>query len=144
MDRKRPGPLRLVLCGICLAAAIAVLISILSYRNDTRAETTTRGNPTSAEALGPTTLDPQAFQGEAREAYKIAKQRPDLFMKLHCYCGCDRTLGHRNLLDCYRVRHAASCEICIGEAQDADAMAKHGAVVAQIREALQARYGQLH
>jgi hypothetical protein len=41
----------------------------------------------------------------------------------------------------YGGRHAASREICIGEAQDADDMAKHGAVVGQIRKAPQARYG---
>jgi hypothetical protein len=142
MDRKPLKPLRLVLCGICVEAAIALGISVLPYRNESRAETTARSN--SAEVVGPTTLDPQAFQGEAREAYRIAKKRPDLFMKLHCYCGCDRMRGHRNLLDCYRGRHAASCKICIGEAQDADDMARHGAVVGQIRKALQARYGQPH
>lgn len=144
MARKPHRPLRLVLGAICVVAAIALGISVLSYRNDSRAETTARGSRTSADVVGPTTLDPQAFEGEARKAYRIAAKRPDLLVNLHCYCGCDRTLGHRNLLDCYRDRHAASCEICIGEAQDADDMAKHGAAVGQIRESLQARYGQAH
>ena len=54
------------------------------------------------------TLDPMQFTGEVREAYKVAQENPDLLAQLHCYCGCDRINGHKNLLDCYRSRHAAS------------------------------------
>lgn len=98
----------------------------------------TKNNAALAE--DPLVLDPLQFIGPAREAYIVAKQDPALLAKLHCYCGCDRVLGHKNLLDCYRDYHGASCEICTGEAMDAAEMAKEGSPVDQIRDALRARY----
>jgi Protein of unknown function with PCYCGC motif len=39
-------------------------------------------------------------------AYRTAAQYPGLVAQQPCYCHCDR-LGHRSLLDCYSVEHAA-------------------------------------
>lgn len=86
------------------------------------------------------TLDPKNFQGNVREAYEIAERDPKLLAQLHCYCGCDKTDGHKNLLDCYRDTHGSRCAICIGEAHDAESMAGRGMPVEQIRDALRARY----
>jgi hypothetical protein len=86
------------------------------------------------------TLDPKQFQGDVRKAYQVAQDDPALLAQLHCYCGCDKTDGHRNLLDCYRSQHAAHCEICVGEANDAEAMEKRGMSIDAIRDALRARY----
>jgi hypothetical protein len=86
------------------------------------------------------TLDPMQFTGEVREAYKIARENPDLLAQLHCYCGCDRTDGHKNLLDCYRSTHAASCNICTGEVLEAKKLFDQGASLDTIREALRARF----
>jgi hypothetical protein len=86
------------------------------------------------------TLDPKQFQGEVRKAYQVAQDDPALLAQLHCYCGCDKADGHRNLLDCYRTEHGAHCEICVGEANDAEAMAKRGMSIDAIRDALRARY----
>ena len=86
------------------------------------------------------TLDPQEFQGNVREAYEVAERDPALLAQLHCYCGCDKLLGHKNLLDCYRDTHASRCAICMGEALDAEPMANRGMPIEQIRDALRARY----
>ncbi len=86
------------------------------------------------------TLDPGQFTGEVREAYKVAQENPDLLAQLHCYCGCDRTNGHKNLLDCYRDHHGASCAICTGEALEAKKLFDQGASIETIREALRARF----
>jgi uncharacterized protein with PCYCGC motif len=86
------------------------------------------------------TLDPMQFAGEVREAYKVAQENPDLLAQLHCYCGCDRTNGHKNLLDCYRDHHAASCAICTGEALEAKKLFDQGASIETIRAALRAHY----
>ena len=43
------------------------------------------------------TLDPNQFVGEVKQAYLIAESDPALLAQLHCYCGCDRTDGHKNL-----------------------------------------------
>jgi len=111
--------------------------AILWYRGDSGAASIVHRYEGTAT---PITLDPQAFEGEARETYRIARHSPELLVKLHCYCHCDVRLGHRNLLDCYRDPHAASCGICMGEAKDADDMAKRGASIDEIRATLKSRY----
>lgn len=85
-------------------------------------------------------LDPGTFSSPAREAYRAAREQAVLFAQLHCYCGCDRRNGHKNLLDCFRDHHGASCETCVGEAMDAKRMAIEGTPVDQIQQALKARY----
>ena len=91
---------------------------------------------------GRLTLDPNQFVGPVREAYKFAEQNPALLAQLHCYCGCDKAEGHKNLLDCYRGMHGASCEICTGEALLAKRMSDQGSPVDQIREAIRRNFGQ--
>lgn len=86
------------------------------------------------------TLDPALFMGEARQAYEVARKDPALLMKLHCYCGCEKDLGHRNLLDCFRTDHGSHCDICMGEAILASRMAARGVPVEQIRDALREKF----
>ena len=87
-------------------------------------------------------LNPLMFVGPARQAYVIAQQNPWLLAQLWCYCGCDRTNGHRNLLDCYRDYHGTSCAICTGEALEANQLFNQGSPVEQIRDALRARFSR--
>lgn len=56
----------------------------------------------------PTTLDPGLFTGRTAEAYRVARAAPELIEQMPCYCGCSRTAGHPNNLDCYVDRHAAT------------------------------------
>ena len=55
----------------------------------------------------PTPLPAELFQGRAREAYKAAAEIPDVFASLACYCGCNKSRGHRHLLDCFTDDHGA-------------------------------------
>jgi hypothetical protein len=96
------------------------------------------GSSALAEASG--VLDPESFSSPAREAYRAAGNNAVLFAQLHCYCGCDHTNGHKNLLDCFRDHHGGSCQICVGEALDAQRMASQGSPVDQIQQVLKARY----
>jgi hypothetical protein len=98
------------------------------------------GGVSAAASVGHATLDPALFEGPVREAYKVARAKPELLAQLHCYCGCDKVEGHRNLLDCFRDSHGSRCEICVGEALQANHMAEQGATVEQIRDAVRARY----
>jgi len=86
------------------------------------------------------TLDPNQFVGEVKQAYRIAERDPALLAQLHCWCGCDRTDGHKNLLDCYRDTHGSHCAICTGEAIEAEKLAEQGMPVEKIRDALRDRF----
>ena len=60
-----------------------------------------------AETDLPATLSPDLFTGEVRDGYIIAQTIPAVLAELHCYCGCDKSVGHGNLLDCFVDSHAA-------------------------------------
>lgn len=62
--------------------------------------------PTKNEAL-PTPLPAEMFKGRVQEAYKAAAEIPDVLAQMSCYCGCSKSHGHRNLLDCFVDDHGA-------------------------------------
>jgi hypothetical protein len=63
--------------------------------------------PASEVSQLPTPLPAEMFQGRVREAYKIASEIPEVLAGVSCYCGCSKSLGHRNLLDCFVDDHGA-------------------------------------
>jgi len=83
---------------------------------------------------------------QALEAYRIAVQMPDLLMLLPCYCGCGKTLGHRNLRDCFLNAdgtfddHAATCAVCDMQAADAAKWKAAGNPPGQIWRLMVAKY----
>jgi hypothetical protein len=127
--------------AIAVAAVLVVAIASAAYISGNSQPSDQRlaasGDPAAKLRI---TLDPQNFQGTVREAYEVAEKDPALLAQLHCYCGCDISDGHKNLLDCFRDTHGSTCAICCGEARDAEAMASRGMPVEQIRDALRARY----
>ena len=120
---------------LVVAVAFAGYMSSQSRTSDGRLAAS--GDPAARIRI---TLDPQNFQGNVREAYEVAERDPALLAQLHCYCGCDKSDGHKNLLDCFRDTHGSTCAICCGEARDAESMASRGMAIEQIRDALRARY----
>ena len=64
------------------------------------------GIPAIPRNTRPSTLSPALFAGKVKEAYRIAKEVPELVERMPCYCGCYVGNGHRNNLDCYVDRHA--------------------------------------
>lgn len=88
------------------------------------------------------TLDYHRFLGPAREAYQIAEEKPALLKQLHCYCGCDKEIGHTNLFDCFRDEHSSHCPICTGEALIADRLDAEGKTVDQIKYYLSQHFKQ--
>jgi len=127
------------LSALMVGAVVFAGLAYASFQADrTRAAAVSCCEFGKSNAAG--TLDPALFTGPVREAYQLAGKNPALFSQLHCYCGCDRTYGHKSLLDCYRDRHGARCDICVGEALQANTLAKQNTPVEQIREALRGRY----
>ena len=75
------------------------------------------------------------------EAYAAARVVPAVLDGVYCHCNCSRTLGHRSLLTCFESDHAASCDICMGEATTAARLAQAGASLQQIRAAIDRQFG---
>ncbi len=53
------------------------------------------------------TLSPELFQGPTQDAYQAARDIPEVLAELPCHCGCDKTAGHDDNLQCYIDNHAA-------------------------------------
>jgi hypothetical protein len=53
-------------------------------------------------------LDPALFTGKAAQAYRVAREMPDVLDQLQCYCACGSEYGHVSLLSCYADGHGAT------------------------------------
>jgi hypothetical protein len=135
MYRKPYGAAGLI-TGVIVAALLGLAgVAVYQMRASADAAATSNG----------ITLNPELFEGETHEAYLVAQQHPELLAQLDCYCGCEQHEGHKNLLDCFRTNHGATCATCTGEAVTAGQLYENGTPVEQIRALLRQRYdrGQL-
>jgi hypothetical protein len=65
----------------------------------------------SAEAARPypALQDPARYQiPVVAEAYRIARDIPEVLAQQPCYCNCGESFGHTSLLDCYATDHGAT------------------------------------
>jgi len=88
----------------------------------------------------PAVLPPGQFFGAAAMGYAAAKTIPEVCHKLFCYCGCDITDDHKNLLDCFVTVHGADCHICQEEALLALKMKRLNKPLAAIQKAVDQKY----
>ena len=96
--------------------------------------------PAIPHARRPQTLDPALFTGDVAEAYRVARNRPELLEQMPCYCGCYLTQGHQNLLDCFVDRHPANCPTCVAIALRAEKLEKRGYAPADIKRLIDREY----
>jgi hypothetical protein len=112
------------------------------------------GNLDHSSMMGSASGDHMAFMldavpGDVASHYAFARDHRDLFSMIPCYCGCEATLDHRHLYDCF-VRpdgawesHASGCSVCIDESKMARRLLGTGAQPEQIRDAIVAQYESL-
>ena len=85
----------------------------------------------------PLTLDPKTFTDPIiQKAYQIAKEIPEILAQQPCYCYCDRSAGHKGLLDCFRDNHSSHCGTCMKEAILAKKLHDEKYTPAEIRTAI--------
>ena len=85
----------------------------------------------------PATLDPQQFPDPLnRNVYGLAAKIKPVLYQQPCYCYCDRSVGHKSLLDCFASEHGSQCDICQKEAVLAYQQTQKGKTPAQIRAAI--------
>jgi Protein of unknown function with PCYCGC motif len=130
MKRKPNGAAKLVAGAIVVTLVGLTGVAVYQMRAAADAASSSNG----------LTLSPDLFQGESYAAYLVAQKHPDLLAQLDCYCGCEQHEGHKNLLDCFRTNHGATCATCTGEAVTAGQLYENGTPVEQIRAILSQRY----
>ncbi len=122
------------------SVAVASIVMIVAVFVGAFTAWRSSAKPVAAALVASLTLDPGQFQGDTKQAYLVAQQHPELLAQMHCYCGCEQHEGHKSLLDCFRTRHGAGCDTCVGEAVTAGKLADGGMPIDQIRDALRDRY----
>ena len=135
-----------VLCGVAIAAFGA---SSLHAQNSSGQDSPATPNP-AAKYLKvsvppyhaeppkdplPNTLDPAQFSdAQTRNIFTLAaKVKPVLYQE-PCYCGCDKEVGHKSLLDCFTDLHGAHCILCKKEAALTYTESQQGKTAAEIRK----------
>lgn len=93
------------------------------------------------------TVSLAALPSETSDMYRYVAAHGEQFTEFPCYCGCDRSLGHRDLRDCFVTpdgswdAHASGCGVCTAEATTAKELLADGTEVATVRQKIIDRYG---
>lgn len=84
---------------------------------------------------------------QAARGYRIATAEKELLSVLPCYCGCGQDAeNYKNLSDCFFVQdgdfnsHAANCQICLEQAEDAARWKGEGLTRKEIRDRTDREY----
>jgi hypothetical protein len=125
---------------IVAAAAAATLAGLLvaTRRSHPVAHPDPRSGVTAERVLPPGMV---LQTPQAAEAYAAARNGPQVLDGVYCHCECAKHFGHRSLLTCFESDHGAQCDICIGEALLATELAARGRSLADIRRAIDDRFG---
>lgn len=90
---------------------------------------------------GENVLSGEVVPSRAREPYTIAARIPSILDALYCHCDCHERDDKRSLLECFEDDMATTCGICQGQARMAGEMHAAGKSLAEIRAAIDQRYG---
>jgi hypothetical protein len=86
----------------------------------------------------PATDSPTQFSDiVVQNAYILAARVKKILYQQPCYCHCDRSQGHKSLLDCFASKHGAGCGVCIREAIYSYEQSRQGKNAAQIRAGIE-------
>ena len=87
------------------------------------------------------------IRGASGPDYHYAADHLTDLAQIPCYCGCDHSLGHRNLADCYMTAtgawdaHASGCAVCGNETATAREQLAAGVPIADVRTSIIDQYG---
>ncbi len=65
--------------------------------------------------------------------YAEAREMPEVFDGLYCYCNCQKSMGHRSLLACYESDQPIDCVMCQQEARIAAKLHRAGKSLDEVR-----------
>ncbi len=108
---------------------------------------TTCSSPAPEAASSVQGLPDYAYRSaQATRGYQIALEEKDLLARLPCYCGCGQDPQYKSLADCFFEEsgdfrsHAANCQVCLDEAEDAARWKAQGLPTKAIRDQIDRNY----
>ena len=93
------------------------------------------------------TVSLASLPSEVSAMYLYAADHAEHYTTIPCYCGCDRSLAHRNLKDCFVTpdgdwdAHASGCGVCTAESTTAKELFDSGIGATAVRQQVIDRYG---
>jgi len=135
------------------ARIVALIFAVLLVAGVAVAVVITVGGGASDRSAGDmpqmaTPLDLASVSPNVAAHYRYVKAHQDAYSQIPCFCGCDRSLAHRSLLDCYVQAdgvgweaHASGCGICIAESVTARRLLNGGRDPTSVRAAVIAEFG---
>jgi hypothetical protein len=135
------GWLRVILGELAVVALVFVGVAVL-IRGASGAD------PSDVYAAPkPATVSLSALPPAMSDTYHYAAEHVAEFMAIPCFCGCEQSLGHRNLEDCFVTRdgdwdaHASGCGVCTAEAVAAKELLDTNTPIDVVRKAIVDRFG---
>jgi hypothetical protein len=126
-----------VLCVAWLSLAIAAPRAISHFAQGTE-EPVPAFHHEPPQGTLPGTVSPTEFSDVVvQNAYILAARVKRILYQQPCYCHCDRSQGHKSLLDCFASKHGAECGVCMREAIYSYEQSHHGKNAAQIRAGIE-------
>lgn len=122
-----------------LIAACVFIAGVAATAQDNVKNTTGRMGCCPAH-LSDAVLPADQFSGKVAESYAAAKEIAGTCRKLFCYCGCDYTDNHTNLLDCFTTNTCDACPVCQNEVLEAYRLRHQGKALGAIQEIIDTRF----
>jgi hypothetical protein len=125
-----------ILCGVTLGVAIAAPLAASQFAQSAE-EVPAFHNQAPTPPL-PATLSPSQFNDVVvQNAYLLASRAKKILYQQPCYCHCDRSQGHKSLLDCFASTHGSGCGVCMREAIYSYEQSRQGKTATQIRAGIE-------
>ena len=135
------GWLPIILAELAVIALVFVGVAIL-IRGASGAD------PSDAYAAPkPATVSLSELPSAMSDTYRYAAEHVAEFMAIPCFCGCQQSLGHRNLEDCFVTpdgdwdAQASGCGVCTAEAVAAKELLDINTPIDVVHKAIVDRFG---
>jgi hypothetical protein len=127
-DGRASTPELLTTLLVLIAAAIVVIAGgavgiALGVQHGSGMPMASVATPSDASADVPMAFTLADVPADVASHYHMAHDMPAPYRAVPCFCGCQATLDHRNLHDCFVTPdgrwevHASGCAVCIQESQ---------------------------
>lgn len=143
MTARLPAKVELLFVGFALAVLALVGLGTLGLIRAASAPDANHATAAASVVLTDLSTVTPAIAAD----YQYAAEHLAEFAEIPCYCGCDASLGHRHLADCYVTTtgawdaHASGCAVCGYETAAAREQLATGVSIADVSTSIIDQFG---
>ena len=143
MTARRPAKVELLFVSFALAVLALVGLGTLGLIRAASAPDANHATAAASVVLTDLSTVTPAIAAD----YQYAAEHLAEFAEIPCYCGCDASLGHQHLADCYVTTtsawdaHAPGCAVCGYETAAAREQLAKGVPIADVSTSIIDQFG---